>query len=79
AVWDYTAGWFMDQTGLDNSVLTRPLDQKGAKYTIVNHCRWDGLGDIVPSLLFKKSFRNYVLAHFEANDTAAIPVLYRLA
>ncbi|MBO6540467.1 MAG: hypothetical protein JJ969_13850 [Rhizobiaceae bacterium] len=79
AVWDYTAGWFMDQTGLDNSVLTRPLDQKGAQYTIVNHCRWDGLGDIVPSLLFKPSFRRYVLAHFEANDTAAIPILYRLA
>lgn len=79
AVWDYTAGWFQDQTGLDNSVLTRPLDQQGARYTIINHCRWDSLSDIVPSLLFKRSFGRYVLAHFEANDTAAIPILYRLA
>ncbi|MBO6900410.1 MAG: hypothetical protein JJ864_03605 [Rhizobiaceae bacterium] len=79
AVWDHTAGWFQDQTGLDNSVLTRPLDQRGAQYTIINHCRWDRLNDIVPSLLFKNSFRRYVLGHFEANDTAAIPILYRLA
>ncbi|MBO6717995.1 MAG: hypothetical protein JJ913_08575 [Rhizobiaceae bacterium] len=79
AVWDYTAGWFQYQTGLDNSVLTRPLEQDGAHYTIINHCRWDGLGDILPSLLFKPSFRRYVLRHFEANDTAAIPILYRLA
>jgi hypothetical protein len=79
AVWDYTAGWFQDQTGLDNSVLTRPLDQDGASYTIINHCRWNRLRDIVPSLLFKPSFRRYVLRHFEANDTAAIPVLYKLA
>lgn len=79
AVWEYTAGWFQDQTGLDNSVLTRPITQDGPDYAIVNHCRWDGLGDILPSLLFKPSFRNYVLKHFEANDTAATPVLYRLA
>lgn len=79
AVWEYTAGWFQDQTGLDNSELMRPLEQEGARYTIVNHCRWDGAGDILPSLLFKPSFRRYVLKHFEANRTAAIPVLYRLA
>lgn len=79
AVWEYTAGWFQDQTGLDNSELLRPLRQEGANYTIINHCRWDGATDIVPSLLFKPSFRSYVLKHFEANRTAAIPVLYRLA
>jgi hypothetical protein len=79
AVWEYTAGWFQDQTGLDNSTLLIPLDEDAVDYTVINHCRWDGLGEIVPSLVFKPSFRNYVLAHFEANDTAAIPVLYRLA
>lgn len=79
AVWDYTAGWFQDQTGLDNSLLLRPVAQRGAHYTIVNHCRWDRLTDILPSLLFKPSFRSYVLRHFEANDTAAMPILYRLA
>lgn len=79
AVWEYTAGWFQDQTGLDNSTLLIPLDEDAVDYTVINHCRWDGLGDIVPSLVFKSSFRDYVLAHFEANMTAAIPVLYRLA
>lgn len=79
AVWEHTAGWFQDQTGLDNSELLRPLEQEGADYTIVNHCRWNRLTDILPSLIFKPSFRRYVLRHFEANDTAAMPILYSLA
>lgn len=79
AVWEHTAGWFQEETGLDNSLLLRPVDQHGANYTIVNHCRWDRLVDIVPSLLFKPSFRRYVLRHFEANETAAMPILYKLA
>jgi hypothetical protein len=79
AVWEYTAGWFQDETALDNSLLLKPIDQVGALYSVVNHCRWDRMRDVLPSLLFKPSFRRYVLQHFEANDTAAMPVLYRLA
>lgn len=79
SVWDYTAGWFQDETGLDNSILLRPLRQEGAQFTILNHCRWESLSAILPSLIFKKSFRNYVLRHFEANETAAMPILYKLA
>jgi hypothetical protein len=79
AVWEYTAGWFQDETALDNSVLLRPIDQAGARYTIVNHCRWNRMRDVLPSLLLKPSFRRYVLRHFEANNTAAMPVFYRLA
>ena len=79
AVWEYTAGWFADQTGLDNSTLLIPEAGQDCPYTVINHCRWDRLGDILPSLLLKPSFRSYVLRHFEANDTAAIPILYRLA
>ncbi len=75
-VWEYTAGWFQDQTGLDNSLLLVP--NGGTDYTFINHCRWDKLRDILPAL-FKPSFRRYVLAHFEANNTAATPILYRLA
>lgn len=78
-VWQYTAGWFQDQTGLDNSTVLLPDAGAETDATIINHCRWDHLSDIVPSLLFKPSFRNYVLANFEANATAAVPVLYRLA
>lgn len=75
-VWEYTAGWFQDQTGLDNSVLVLP--DSGSDYTIINHCRWDSLRQVLPALVLKPSFRRYVLAHFEANNTAATPILYRL-
>jgi hypothetical protein len=76
-VWEYTAGWFQQETGLDNSVLLLPDRHEGVDYKIINHCRWDRLSDILPSLLFKPSFRSFVLANFAANATAAIPVLYR--
>lgn len=79
AVWEYTAGWFEQETGLDNSTLLEPLEGSPSQYTVINHCRWDGLRDILPSLAFKPSFRSYILENFEANNTAAIPILYRLA
>ncbi len=79
AVWEYTAGWFQDQTGLDNSIVLLPEGGTPTDYVIVNHCRWDRLRDVAPSLVFKRSFRTYVLAHFEANATAPMPILYRLA
>ena len=79
AVWEYTAGWFEQETKLDNSTVLLPLHPKEANYTIVNHCRWDGFRDILPSLLFKRSFGRYVLDNFYANQTAAMPILYRLA
>lgn len=79
AVWEYTAGWFQQETGLDNSTVLLPDAGEASQYNIINHCRWDGFGDILPSLLLKRSFRDYVLANFEANEVAAIPVLYRMA
>ncbi|WP_417582645.1 hypothetical protein [Pelagibacterium sp.] len=79
AVWEYTAGWFADQTGLDNSTLLLPDADHSGGLTLINHCRWDRLADVLPSLLFKPSFRSYVLANFDANHTAPMPVLYKLA
>lgn len=78
-VWNYTAGWFQDQTGLDNSTVLLPQDASEVPYTIINHCRWDRLRDILPAILFNRSFRPFVLDNFEVNSTAAIPILYRLA
>jgi len=78
-VWEYTAGWFQDQTGLDNSTVILPDLVKESSYKIINHCRWDYLIDILPSLIFKRSFRKFVLNNFEANNVAAMPILYRLA
>jgi hypothetical protein len=79
AVWEYTAGWFQRETGLDNSTVLVPTKPDLSQYTLINHCRWDRLRDVLPSLVFKRSFRDFVLAHFDANDTAPMPVLYRLA
>jgi hypothetical protein len=79
AVWEYTAGWFEQETGLDNSTVLLPLDPAATTYSLINHCRWDRLRDVLPSLVFKRSFRNYVLANFDENDTAPMPILYRLA
>lgn len=78
-VWEYTAGWFENQTGLDNSTLFRTQEEGNRLYSVINHCRWDKLSDILPSLIFKSTFKTYVLANFEANNTAPIPILYKLA
>jgi hypothetical protein len=79
AVWDYTAGWFEVETGLDNSTVLLPDDAGKSQYSIINHCRWDRMLDVLPSLMFKKTFHSYVLDNFAANNVAAMPILYRLA
>lgn len=79
AVWEYTAGWFQHETGLDNSTVFLPEAGEDVSYKIINHCRWDQLRDFLPALLLKPSFRSYVLANFRANRVAAQPIVYRLA
>ncbi len=78
-IWNYTAGWFQDQTGLDNSTVLLPNEVSDIPYTIINHCRWDRLRDILPAILFNKTFKPFVLDNFEQNNTAAIPILYKRA
>ena len=79
AAWEQAAGWFRQQTGLDNGTLLRPAQADLSEYTLIDHCRWDRLRDVLPALLFKRSFREAVLERFDANDTGAMPILYRLA
>lgn len=76
--WQYTAGWFQDQTRLDNSAVLQPLDPSAVPYSLVNHCRWDHLRDVIPSLIFKPSFRRFVLRVFADNRVAPRPILYKL-
>lgn len=78
-IWEYTAGWFQDQTNLDNSTLFDSIDSEEKTYSVINHCRWDSFFDILPSLIFKKTFKTYVLANFAENNVAAIPILYKFA
>ncbi len=75
-VWEYTAGWFEKETQLNNSTLLLP--NTNSKYSIINHCRWDSLWCIIPHLIFKKTFKTYVLDNFYANNVGAQPILYRL-
>lgn len=76
--WQYTAGWFQDETGLDNSTVLQPVAADQVPYRLVNHCRWDHLRDVLPSLLFKRSFGGFVLRVFNDNGVAPRPILYRL-
>ena len=78
AVWEYTAGWFEKETRLDNSTLLLPSEKEHTDFSIINHCRWDKYMDILPSLIFKGSFRKYVLDNFYANNVGAQPILYRI-
>jgi hypothetical protein len=77
-LWDYLAGWYAVETGLDNSTLLEPIGE--ADYVFVNHARWDdSLPRFMLRQLTKPSFRTYVLANLQANRTGAMPILYRLA
>lgn len=75
-IWEYTASWFEKETQLKNSVLLLP--DSSSSYSIINHCSWPSIWDILPKLLFKSSFRSYVLDNFYANNVGAQPILYRL-
>jgi hypothetical protein len=79
-LWDYLAGWYAVETGLDNSTLLVPLEGERSDYLAINHARWD---ESLPRFLWRqfsrKSFRTYVLANLEANRVGAMPILYRLA
>jgi hypothetical protein len=76
-LWDHLSGWYVVETGLDNSTLLEPLGD--ADYVFVNHARWD-YG--VPRFVLhqaKPSFLTYVISNMLVNRTGAMPVLYRLA
>ncbi|WP_234815450.1 hypothetical protein [Mycolicibacterium duvalii] len=76
-IWEYTAGWFQHRTDLPDSTLLRPLDGEPADYRLVNHASWPAVRTFLPSLLFRPSFRSFVLANFRANGIAAQPIIYR--
>ncbi|UBU16338.1 hypothetical protein [Nonomuraea gerenzanensis] len=76
-VWEYTAGWFQAKTALPDSALMRPLEGEPADYGLINHASWPTLGTFLPSLIFRPTFRRFVLANFKANGIAAQPIIYR--
>jgi hypothetical protein len=77
-LWDYMAGWYMTETGLDNSTVLQPIGE--AEYGFVNHARWSyGLPRLFLHQMTKPSFRSFVLANLEANRTGSMPILCRIA
>jgi hypothetical protein len=78
-VWEYTAGWFVQNTALPDSEVMAPLDGERVDYGIINHASWPHWRTFLPQLILRRSFRRFVLATFEANGIAAQPILYRLA
>ncbi len=76
-VFEYTAGWFQAKTALPNSTLLEPLPGESADNGIINHASWPNFRAFLPSLLFRPTFRRFVLANFAANNIAAQPILYR--
>jgi hypothetical protein len=77
-LWDHLAGWYMSETGLDNSTLLQPVDS--ATYAFVNHARWDqGVPRLFLQQMAKPSFYRFVRPNLDRHKTGAMPVLCRLA
>jgi len=79
ALWDYLAGWYAVETGMDNSTLLLPLEGEQSDYTIINHARWNGLLSFLWQQVTKKSFRTYMQANLDGNHVGAMPIFYHLA
>lgn len=77
SVWEHTAGWFVAKTALPDSTVFEPLPGEPDDYGIINHASWPHFRTFLPHLLFRASFRRFVLATFAANGVAAQPILYR--
>jgi hypothetical protein len=77
-VWEYTAGWFVENTALPDSEVIEPLPGERADFGIINHASWPHWRTFLPKLIFLQSFRRFVLGTFAANNIAAQPIMYRL-
>lgn len=75
--WEYTAGWFTQESDLHNSTLLKPLDGQPSSYVAINNARWDSLAPVLQGLR-QPSFKDYVMANVAAEGAVAMPV-YRLA
>ena len=78
-VWEYTAGWWTAKANLTNSTPIQPVEGEPGDYALINHCRWDHLIELLPSLIFRPTLKSFVVANFTANRMVSMPILYRLA
>jgi hypothetical protein len=77
-LWDHLAGWFMTETGIDNSTVLQPTGD--SQYAFVNHARWDcGVPRLWLRMFTKPSFWSFVQKNLKDNRTGSMPTLCRLA
>jgi hypothetical protein len=77
-LWDHLTGWFMTETGIDNSTVLQPTDR--SQYAFVNHARWDyGVPRLWLRMFTKPSFWSFVQKNMNENRTGSMPTLCRLA
>ena len=76
-VWEYTAGWWTAYANLTNSTPLQPAAGETSEYSLINHCRWDRLIDILPHLVLRTvRSASFVLAklHRERHHGNADPL-----
>jgi hypothetical protein len=77
-LWDYLAGWYVLETGLDNSTLLTPMGE--SDYAFVNHAHLGpSLSRFIMKQFMKPGFRSQILANQEVNRTGAMPIVYSRA
>jgi len=77
-LWDHLTGWFMTETGIDNSTVLQPTDR--SQYAFVNHARWDhGVPRLWLRMFTKPSFWSFVQKNMNENRTGSMPTLCGLA
>jgi hypothetical protein len=77
-LWDHLTGWFMTETGIDNSTVLQPTHR--SQYAFVNHARWDhGVPRLWLRMFTKPSFWSFVQKNMNENRTGSMPTLCRLA
>jgi hypothetical protein len=77
-LWDHLTGWFMTETGIDNSTVLQPTGD--SQYAFVNHARWDyGVPRLWLRMFTKPSFWSFVQKNMNENRTGSMPTLCRLA
>jgi hypothetical protein len=77
-LWDHLTGWFMTETGIDNSTVLQPTER--SQYAFVNHARWDhGVPRLWLRMFTKPSFWSFVQKNMNENRTGSMPTLCRLA
>jgi hypothetical protein len=74
-LWDYLAGWYAVETGLDNASLLVPLEGERSDYLAIDYAALSGRSLV--RQMRTKSFRTYLQANLASNRVGVMPILYQ--